>query len=1092
VAVYEFPTSFGQRRMWLLAETDPGEPTYNVAWALWLDGPLQVSALQQAWDAALIRHEALRTTFRNESGVPVQVIEDEAAPQPLLVTSVEQLPAGERERAALDHIRGLARIPFDLAVGPLARAALVRLSPQAHVLAVVMHHIITDDWSGRILFDELSADYEAISSGGDPVAAEPPIQYADFTIWQLEHAEDGGYAAAGRFWRTELAGAPSTLPLPADEPYPARQTFAAKCIDTEIDASLADALRDVAAQHGTTLFTVLLTAYAVVLARLTGRDDLLIAVPTAARTRPETESAVGLFSNTVTIRVRIDSGGTLSDLVRSVHAVTRRALEHQELPFARVLEAARPDRDLARLPLVQVTFALEEPWAVPDRGGLRWRPERLENGTAKFEIELTVTDAPDGPALRVSYNSDLFHRATGQLIADGYLAILQRLRDDPGSSVADADIMSPDARTLVTSVWPDGGPVADLGSDGPSDGPSDGQGTAVAMLRPACTGDAVVATGSDGSLTGADVRALALRITAALQGHGVGVSDRVAILLPRGARLLPAILGVWSAGASYVPLDPIYPAQRLATMLGDSGAAAIVVDSSVADAPGLPSAAAPIPVIDLAALPLAAPAAAGAEPVNLPPSATAVTIFTSGSTGRPKAVSVTQRGIGTLLTALAPMLALGPEDRLVAVSTFAFDIALVELLAPVLAGGCVVIADAEQVRDGARLRELLTGSGATALQMTPAGWRMLLDAGQIPAGVTLRMTAGEPLPRDLADAIGSGTDVRLWNLYGPTETTIYSGGDAVGPSPAPIEIGSIIAGTQLYVLDAGMRPVPPGVFGEIYIGGAGVAHGYHGAAGMTAAQFVPDPFGGQPGARLYRTGDIGRWRRSGRIELAGRADRQIKIRGYRIESGEVEAALRDHDDIAQAVVAVRGGGDDVRLVGYLVTSSGVDVQPPGLREHLREVLPDYMVPAAFVVLPALPLTGSGKIDYRALPEPDWGAASGQVPVPPRTPVESRLAEIVSELLALPTIGVYDNFFTLGGHSLTAARLMARIRAVYGIDLPIYTMFYDPTVAGLAAAVAAAGGGAADSPGPPRRPQRGDPGDAQVGDALHPLLPGDRR
>jgi amino acid adenylation domain-containing protein len=1065
--------------MWLLAETDPGEPTYNMAWALWLDGPLEVSALQQAWDAALIRHEALRTTFRNESGVPVQVIEDEAASQPLLVTSVEQLPAGERERAALDHIRRLARIPFDLAVGPLARAALVRLSPQAHVLAVVMHHIITDGWSGRILFDELSADYEAISSGGDPVAAEPPIQYADFTIWQLEHAEDGGYAAAGRFWRTELAGAPSTLPLPADEPYPARQTFAARCIDTEIDAGLADALRGVAAQHGTTLLTVLLTAYAVVLARLTGRDDLLIAVPMAARTRPETESAVGLFSNTVTIRVRIDGGGTLSDLVRSVHAATTRALEHQELPFARVLEAARPDRDPARLPLVQVTFALEEPWAVPDRGGLRWRPEPLENGTAKFEIELTVTDAPDGPQLRVSYNSDLFHRATGQLIADGYLAILRRLRDDPGSSVADADIMSPDARTLVTSVWPDGGPVADLGSNG--------QSTAVAMLRLACAGDSVVTTGSDGTLTGADVRALALRITAALQGHGVGVSDRVAILLPRGARLLPAILGVWSAGASYVPLDPIYPAQRLATMLGDSGAAAIVVDSSVADAPGLPAAAAPIPVIDLAALP-----AASAEPVNLPPSATAVTIFTSGSTGRPKAVSVTQRGIGTLLTALAPMLALGPEDRLVAVSTFAFDIALVELLAPVLAGGCVVIADAEQVRDAARLRELLTDSGATALQMTPAGWRMLVDAGEIPAGVKLRMTAGEPLPRDLADAIGSGTDVRLWNLYGPTETTIYSGGDAVGPSPAPIEIGSIIAGTQLYVLDAGLRPVPPGVFGEIYIGGAGVAHGYHGAPGMTAAQFVPDPFGGQPGARLYRTGDIGRWRRSGRIELAGRADRQIKIRGYRIESGEVEAALRDHDDIAQAVVAVRGGGDDVRLVGYLVTGSGADVQPAGLREQLREVLPDYMVPAAFVVLPALPLTGSGKIDYRALPEPDWGAASGQVPVPPRTPVESRLAEIVSELLALPAIGVYDNFFALGGHSLTAARLMARIRAVYGIDLPIYTMFYDPTVAGLAAAVAAAGGGAADSPGPPRRPQRGDLGGAQVGDALHPLLPGDRR
>jgi len=355
------------------------------------------------------------------------------------------------------------------------------------------------------------------------------------------------------------------------------------------------------------------------------------------------------------------------------------------------------------------------------------------------------------------------------------------------------------------------------------------------------------------------------------------------------------------------------------------------------------------------------------------------------------------------------------------------------------------------------------------------------------------MTAGEPLPRDLADAMGAGTGVRLWNLYGPTETTIYSGGDAVARSPAPIEIGSVITGTQLYVLDPRLRPVPPGVFGEVYIGGAGLAHGYHGAPGMTASRFVPDPISGRPGARLYRTGDIGRWRESGRIELAGRADRQIKIRGYRIESGEVEAALRSHEDIAQAVVSVRGGGHDVRLVGYLVTRSGAGAPPAGLREHLREVLPDYMVPATFVVLPALPLTGSGKIDHRALPEPDWGAAPGQVPVAPRTPTESKLAAIIAELLALPApVGVNDNFFALGGHSLTATRLMARIRAVYGVDLPIRTLFADPTVAGLAAALAAAGSGGADRPAAARRPPQADPGGAQAGDGPRTLVPGDRR
>jgi len=1040
VAVYEFPTSFGQRRMWLLAELDPGEPTYNISWALWLDGELDLDALQQAWDAALDRHEALRTTFRNDSGVPVQVIEDEPAAQPLRVSTVEDLPEGEREAAALAQIRELAGVPFDLAAGPLSRATLVRLSPTAHVLAVVMHHIVADGWSFRVLFEELSKDYEAIARGDGPIAEEPPIQYADFALWQLEQAEDAGFGPAERFWRSELADAPPGLPLPTDRPYPARQTFAAQSITSTMDVELADSLRELAASNGTSMFAVLLAAYAVVLSRLTGSDDLLVAVPMAARTRSETESVVGLFMNTVPVRIRIDQYATLSDLTRSVHAATARVLAHQELPFARMVELVRPERDPARLPLVQVMFAMEESWRVPDRGGLRWRPELVENGTAKFELELTVTDGSAGPEVRVNYNRDLFDPATGRLVADGFAAVLRSLPDNPDLAVADAGIMSADLLALVTRTWPDGGAVDDPAA------------TALGRLAAACAGDSVVAIGSDGELTGDAVREMARRITAAVRARGVGVGDRVGILLPRGARLLPAILGVWSAGASYVPMDPIYPAQRLATMLGDSGAAAILVDSGVPDAPTMPPMT--IPVVDLTQLSTVDP---HHQPVSdLPPSAVAVTIFTSGSTGRPKAVSVTQGGIATLLDSVGELLALGPRDRFVAVSTFAFAIALVELLAPVLAGGCVVVADADQVVDAARLRELLADSGATAVQATPAGWRMLMDAGGIPPEVILRMTAGEPLPRDLADAMGAGPGVRLWNLYGPTETTIYSGGDAVGPSPEPIEIGSIIAGTQLYLLDARQRPVPPGVMGEVYIGGSGVANGYHGAPGQTAGRFVPDPFSGRPGARLYRTGDVGRWRPSGRIELAGRADRQIKIRGYRIESGEIEAALRGHEDIAQAVVSPRGGGHDVRLVGYVVTRSGADVAPEGLREHLREVLPDYMVPAAFVVLPALPLTGSGKIDHRALPEPEWGSHTGDVPVAPRTEDESKIAAIVAEVLVLSNpVGVADNLFALGGHSLTATRLMARIRAAYGVDLPVRTFFADPTVAGLAAAVTAA-------------------------------------
>ncbi|MDQ1744165.1 MAG: hypothetical protein QOE23_2504, partial [Pseudonocardiales bacterium] len=426
--------------------------------------------------------------------------------------------------------------------------------------------------------------------------------------------------------------------------------------------------------------------------------------------------------------------------------------------------------------------------------------------------------------------------------------------------------------------------------------------------------------------------------------------------------------------------------------------------------------------------------------------------------------------------------------------TFTFDIALVELLAPVLAGGCVIVADSEHTLDAALLRELLVSSGATAMQATPAGWRMLVDAGGVPSGVRLRMTAGEPLARDLADAIGGGTGSCLLNLYGPTETTIYSGGAVVEPAPAPIEIGSVIRGTRLYVLDEGLRPVPPGVLGEVYVGGAGVARGYFGAPGQSAARFLPDPFSDLPGARLYRTGDVGRWRSSGRIELAGRADRQLKIRGYRVEAGEVEAVLRGQPDIAEAVVSVRGAGSDVRLVGYLVTRSGTDQAPEtpvDLAERLRTVLPDYMVPAAFVVLARLPLTGSGKIDHRALPEPDWGMAAGGGTVAPRTPLETELAAIFAELLALGApVGVTDNFFALGGHSLTATRLMTRVRSAYGIDLPVRVLFADPTVAGLATAVETARSGAGGPVAAPTRPV--ELSDAQTDDLLRTLVPDERR
>jgi amino acid adenylation domain-containing protein len=1078
--------------MWLLAEMDPGEPTYNITWALWLDGALDVSALQQAWDAALDRHEALRTTFRNESGVPVQVIEDEPATPPLLVATVEYLAAGEREQAALAQIGQLAGAPFDLATGPLVRAVLVRLAPDAHVLAVVMHHIVADGWSFRILFDELSADYEAVSRGGGPVGAEPPIQYADFAIWQLEHAEDGGYAPAERFWRSELAGAPSSLPLPADGPYPARQTFAAGSIDTTLDVGLADALRELAARHGTTLFAVLLAAYAVVLARLTGSDDLLIAVPMAARTRPETESVVGLFMNTVPIRIRIDTGGTLSDLVRTVHAAAARALAQQELPFARVVELVKPDRDPARLPLVQVMFAMEESWAIPDRGGLRWRPKLMENGTAKFEIELTVTDAPAGPQVRVNYNTALFEPATAERLAGSMHALLADLVARPLTRISNLAVVD-EREAAALARW--------NATAKPSPA---GDGVTLRDLfeqQARRTPDAVAVVGEQGSISYAQLDGTADLIAHRLIAAEVTSESVVAVLAERSAELVTALLGVIKTGAAYLPLDPEYPPERLAYMLADSGARVVLAQRHIGGL--LPEPGPPVLYLDDAPS-WPARATGGDRPAAAEDSA-AYLIYTSGSTGRPKGVINTHRGLLNRLDWMRSALSFGAADVVLQKTPATFDVSVWEFFLPLITGASLALAQPGGHRDPGYLREAIESFGVTVIHFVPSMLNAFLadaeeadDDARAASCATLRhiVCSGEELPAALARrCLDALPRAGLHNYYGPTEAAIdvtawqATPGALAGRSRVPI--GGPVSNVRMYVLDDQLRQVPVGVVGELYIGGVQVARGYHRRPALTAQRFRPDPFG-PAGSRLYATGDHGRWRPDGTIEFLGRIDGQVKLRGMRIELGEIEAALRGQPGVREAAVTVKEiGSGDRRLVGYVAGAAAPDAA--ALRAALKATLPEYMVPAAFVSLDALPLTGSGKTDHRALPEPDWGMIPGQVPVAPRTPAESRLAAILAELLTLSApVGVSDNFFALGGHSLTATRLMARIRADFGVDLPLRTLFSDPTVAGLAAALAAAGSGTEDPPGPPRRAPRADPGGTQADDGPRTLVSGDRR
>jgi len=1080
VAEYDFPTSFGQRWMWLLAEMDSGEPTYNIPWALWLEGALDVSALQQAWDAVLERHEALRTTFRNESGVPVQVVHDELAAGPLVASSVQQLAADEREQAALAMIRDLARTPFDLATGPLVRAALIRLSPESHVLAVVIHHIVADGWSFRVLFDELSADYEAISRGGGPVAAEPPIQYVDFAIWQAEHAEEGGYAAAERFWRAELADAPSALPLPTDAPYPARPTHPGQAVSTTIDRGLAEQLRQLAAGQGTTLFTVLLAAYSVVLARLTGSDDVLIAVPMAARVKRETESVIGLFMNTVAIRVRIDRDGTLSDLLRSVHAATVRAMEHQDLPFDRVVELVKPERDPARLPLVQVMFSMEESWDVPDHGGLRWRPELMENGTAKFEIGLTVTDAPSGPHVRINYNAALFESATVERQAGNLLTVLAQMAASPTARTSDLFVLAEREATALTQ-WNATAKPSPTGDD--------------VTLRDLFeqqakrTPDATAVISDQGELSYAQLDHAADVIAYRLIAAGVAGESVVAVLAERSAELVTALVGVVKAGAAFLLLDPDYPAERLAYMLADSQVRIVLAQRHIGDL--LPESGPPVLYLDDAPT-WPVRAADGHRPVLHLDNA-AYLIYTSGSTGRPKGVMNTHRGLLNRLDWMRSALSFDTTDVLLQKASVGFDVSVWEFLLPLTTGASLAMARPGGHRDPGYLREAIASFGVTVLYFVPSMLYSFLadieaaDDDPRASFATLRriVCGGEELPVTLARRcleVLPGVSMQI--TYGPAEVAISVATWHVTPATlagrSRVPIGGPVSNVRIHILDDQLRPVPVGAVGELYLGGVQVGRGYHRRPALTAQRFVPDPFG-PAGTRLYATGDHGRWRSDGTIEFMGRVDGQVKLRGMRIELGEIEVALREQPGVSDAAVAVRQiRPDDQRLVGYIVGAAAPDAA--ALRTALNARLPEHMVPAAFVVLDALPHTGSGKLHRRALPEPDWGAVSGQATDAPRTPAEAHLAAIFAEVLGLPTpVGVNDSFFALGGHSLIAVRLLARIRTAYGVNLPLRTLFADPTVTGVGAALAAMDSRVAASLEPARRPSQADADGVRAGD-----------
>ncbi|WP_326558936.1 amino acid adenylation domain-containing protein [Micromonospora sp. NBC_01796] len=1060
-----FTCSSGQQRMWLASQFDPSDPSFHVSMSQRFGGRLDVAALRLALTDLVDRHEVLRTVYLGADGAPRQLVRP-PEPVPLPEVDLRDLPVADREPQARLLARHAFAEPFDLATGPVLRATLYRLADDDHVLMMTSHHIAIDGWSIGNALRELAALYTWRRStpesgpGTSPPAGPPlpalPIQYADYAHWQHDSLNEGELADGLEFWRRQLA-APRTDPeLPIarrrDQPGDGAGAGTGGKVSLSIGPELLDGLRAAAgATRGTTPFVTLLTALKALLARYLGQSDVTVGTLVAARTHVELEPLIGYFANPLALRTRLDPELTFAEAVARVRRTVIDGFAYQSVPFDLVVQELAPRRDAQRHPFFQAALILHNfsEGSRPDWPGLdvRWWDSELDD--MLFDLTLVAVPQPDGGLeATFSYRTEVFDAADVERLAAGFRQLLVGIAADPGQRLGDVALLTPADRQRALVDWQ--GPIRELPPEAS---------TFPALWARSCARypEAVAVAAEDGVLSYRELDRRANQLAYRLRAGGVGPETPVGICLDRTSDLLVAVLGVWRAGGAYVPLDPAFPAGRLRMMVDDAAVRVLVTEQGVADRMGELCDAVPELVrldrdrAELDGLPDDPPAA------DPHPDQLAYTIFTSGSTGRPKGVEVSHGAVGNLLLSFGESLALTPADRLLAVTTLSFDISVLELLLPLVSGARVVVATNAEVVDGAALLARARSSGATVLQGTPATWRMLLAAGELPTSVRHRLCGGEAFSRDLAERLAGGI---LWNVYGPTETTVWSAAGVVDPEPsagsAPVTIGPPIVNTRIYLLDGRGQPVPIGVTGEVHIGGAGVARGYRGRPGLTAQRFLPDPFGSEPGGRLYATGDLARHLPDGRIEFLGRGDQQVKIRGFRVELGEIEVVLREQENVRDAAVAAwtDGGDGDARLVAYVVPEAATDAAQLWslLQPRLVLRLPAYLIPATLVVLDALPLTPNGKLDRAALPAPTWGATDSTPYVAARTPVEAAIVGIWEEVLGVEPIGVDTDFFALGGHSLLAERVLSRLRAYFQLAAPTRVLFDAPTAAGLAAAL----------------------------------------
>ena len=1040
------PLSFAQQRLWFLDQYETDRAVYNIPYALRLLGPLEVDRLRESLVRIVHRHEALRTSIAMVEGEPFQVIASTVEVD-LPVVDLSGLPEEERDQRARTSAVAEARRPFDLACGPLLRAQLIRLSAQEHLLLLSLHHIIADGWSMGLLLEELKEYYRSLSVGAEARVAELPLHYADYAVWQREWLQGEELDRQAGYWKERLSGAPALLELPTDHPRPALQSYCGACESMQLSPTLSEGLKALSRREGVTLFMTLVAGFKVLLSRYSGQEDVVVGSLIAGRTRREFEHLIGFFVNTLVLRTDLSGDPTVRELLGRVREVAMGAYAHQDLPFEKLVEELRPPRSLSYSPLIQVLLVLQNaPRADMEIAGLEVRSEAVHSGTSKFDMTLSVEETSAGLRGTLEYNTDLFEAATIRRMLGHYQRLLEGMVADPGQPISRLPLLTEDERHQLLVEW----------NNTARDYPADRCVHQLFEEQVERTPDAVALVFEDQELTYGELNARSNQLAHYLQSQGVGPETLVAICMERSPEMVVGLLGILKAGGAYVPLDPEYPAERLAFMLQDAQAPLLLTQRHLCSRVS----AQPAQIICLDHTANELVGYGDDKPLDRATADNlAYVIYTSGSTGKPKGAMNTHRAICNRLLWMQDAYQLTQSDRVLQKTPFSFDVSVWEFFWPLLTGACLVVARPGEHRDSLYLARVTARERITTLHFVPSMLQMFLDEPEVVdcGGLRRVICSGEALPFELQERFFARLPgVDLQNLYGPTEAAVDVSFWTCRPGKGErgVPIGRPISNMRLYVLDRGRQPVPVGVPGELYIGGVGLARGYWNRPDLTAEKFVTGSLGIDPGGRLYKTGDLVRWRADGNLEFLGRLDDQVKIRGFRIELGEIEASLSGHPGLQRNVVVAREEEPgDKRLVAYVVPADLAS--PPStadLRSFLGQELPEYMIPSAFAFLDRLPLSPNGKIDRKALPAPGAACAETSSFIAPRTPIEEILVGIWAEVLGSERVGVADNFFELGGHSLRAMRVIARVHDVLGVEVAMRAFFEAPTVAGMAAAI----------------------------------------